>query len=141
MGYDTHIAERGATLSGGQKQRIAIARAILRNTPILILDEPTSGLDAASERLVIEALERAAFKRTTLVITHRLASIRFADRIIVMERGRIVEEGTHSELLLRNGKYAHFCSLQLGTFHSEENPESCQAIGHGQTMTTRNDLQ
>lgn len=116
QGYDTPIAERGATLSGGQKQRIAIARAILRNAPILILDEPTSGLDAESERLVIEALERAASKRTTLVIAHRLASIRFADRILVMERGRIVEEGTHDELLSRKGKYAHFCSLQIGTF-------------------------
>jgi subfamily B ATP-binding cassette protein MsbA len=118
QGYDTPIAERGATLSGGQKQRIAIARAILRNAPILILDEPTSGLDAESERLVIEALERAASKRTTLVIAHRLASIRFADRIVVMERGRIVEEGTHHSLLERNGKYAHFYSLQAGTFAS-----------------------
>jgi subfamily B ATP-binding cassette protein MsbA len=118
--YDTPIAERGATLSGGQKQRIAIARAILRNAPILILDEPTSGLDAASERLVIEALERAASKRTTLVIAHRVASVRFADRIIVMERGRIVEEGTHRQLLARNGKYAHLYSLQIGTFSPAE---------------------
>ena len=120
QGYDTPIAERGATLSGGQKQRIAIARAILRNAPILILDEPTSGLDAASERLVIEALERAASKRTTLVIAHRLASVRFADRIVVMERGRIVEEGTHRDLLARKGKYAHFYSLQVGTFPCAE---------------------
>ncbi len=120
QGYDTSIAERGATLSGGQKQRIAIARAVLRNAPILILDEPTSGLDAASERLVIEALERAADKRTTLVIAHRLASIRFADRIVVMERGRIVEEGTHRVLLARNGKYAHLYSLQVGVFPSTE---------------------
>ena len=120
QGYDTPIAERGATLSGGQKQRIAIARAILRNAPILILDEPTSGLDAASERLVIEALERAAAKRTSLVIAHRLASIRFANRIVVMERGRIVEEGTHRELLARNGRYAHLYSLQVGAFPSAE---------------------
>jgi subfamily B ATP-binding cassette protein MsbA len=118
QGYDMPIAERGATLSGGQKQRIAIARAILRNAPILILDEPTSGLDAQSEQLVIEALERAASKRTTLVIAHRLASIRFADRIVVMERGRIVEEGTHRALLARNGKYAHFYALQAGSFPS-----------------------
>jgi len=115
QGYDTPIAERGATLSGGQKQRIAIARAILRNAPILILDEPTSGLDAASEQLVIEALGRAASKRTTLVIAHRLASIRFANRIVVMERGQIVEEGSHRELLERNGRYAHLYSLQVGT--------------------------
>jgi subfamily B ATP-binding cassette protein MsbA len=120
QGYDTPIAERGATLSGGQKQRIAIARAILRNAPILILDEPTSSLDAASESLVIEALERAASRRTTLVIAHRLVAVRFADRIVVMERGRIVEEGTHRELLARNGKYAHFYSLQVGTFPSAE---------------------
>src|ERR1700687_2803185 len=118
QGYDTPIAERGATLSGGQKQRIAIARAILRNAPILILDEPTSGLDAASERLVIEALERAGGKRTTLVIAHRLASIGFANRIVVMERGRIVEEGTHRDLLARNGRYAHLYSLQVGAFPS-----------------------
>jgi subfamily B ATP-binding cassette protein MsbA len=118
QGYDTRIAERGATLSGGQKQRVAIARAILRNAPILILDEPTSGLDAESERLVIEALERAASKRTTLIIAHRLASIRFADRIVVMEGGRIVEEGTHHALLARNGKYARFCALQAGTLPS-----------------------
>jgi subfamily B ATP-binding cassette protein MsbA len=120
QGYDTPIAERGATLSGGQKQRIAIARAILRNAPILILDEPTSSLDAASESLVIEALERAASRRTTLVIAHRLVAVRFADRIVVMERGRIVEEGTHRELLARNGKYAHFYSLQVDTFPSAE---------------------
>jgi ABC-type multidrug transport system ATPase subunit len=98
----------------GQKQRIAIGRAILRNAPILILDEPTSGLDAASELLVVEALERAARKRTTLVIAHRLAPIRFANRIIVMGRGRIIEEGTHGELLARRGKYAHLYSLQVG---------------------------
>lgn len=120
QGYGTAIAERGATLSGGQKQRIAIARAMLRNAPILILDEPTSGLDVASERLVIAALERAASKRTTLVIAHRLASIRFADRIVVMERGRIVEEGTHHELLARNGEYAHFYALQVASLPSTE---------------------
>lgn len=120
QGYDTPIAERGNTLSGGQKQRIAIARAILRDAPVLILDEPTSGLDAASERLVMEALERAARKRTTLIIAHRLASIRFASRIVVMERGRIVETGTHRELLARNGKYAHLHSLQVSTLLTAE---------------------
>ena len=87
-GYDTIVAERGSTLSGGQKQRIAIARAILRDTPILILDEPTSGLDAATERTVVEALERAAQGRTTLTIAHRLTTVRFATRIIVLEEGR-----------------------------------------------------
>jgi len=106
-GYSSMVSERGTTLSGGQKQRIAIARAILRDSPILILDEPTSGLDAASERTVMEAIQRVARGRTTLIITHRLATVRFADRIVVLERGRIVEQGTHTALLERSGPYAH----------------------------------
>jgi len=113
-GYETLVAEGGTTLSGGQKQRIAIARAILRGSPILILDEPTSGLDADSERTVIDALERAARGRTTLLIAHRLTTVRLADRIIVLDKGRIVEEGPHQELLASKGKYAHLYSLQLG---------------------------
>ena len=113
-GYDTVVAERGSTLSGGQKQRIAIARAILRDAPILILDEPTSGLDAASEQTVLAALQVAAAGRTTLTIAHRLQTVRFADRIVVLERGRIVEAGAHAELLRRRGIYAALCELQLG---------------------------
>ena len=114
-GYEALVAERGSSLSGGQKQRIAIARAILRDAPILVLDEPTSGLDAAAEQTVIDALERAAAGRTTLIIAHRLTTVRLADRIIVLERGRIVEEGTHLELLAREGRYAHFYHLQMAT--------------------------
>lgn len=111
-GYETVVAERGSTLSGGEKQRIAIARAILRDAPILILDEPTSSLDAASERLVIDALERAAVGRTTLIIAHRLTTVRLATRIVVMEQGRIAEEGSRLELLTRNGRYSHLYRLQ-----------------------------
>ena len=112
-GYDTLVAERGSSLSGGEKQRIAIARAVLRDTPILILDEPTSSLDAASERLVIDALERAAAGRTTLIIAHRLTTVRLADRVVVLEKGHVVEEGSRQELLARNGKYSHLYHLQL----------------------------
>ena len=112
-GYDTLVAERGSTLSGGEKQRIAIARAVLRDAPILILDEPTSSLDAASERLVIDALERAAAGRTTLIIAHRLSTVRLADRVVVLEHGHVAEEGSREELLARKGKYAQLYHLQL----------------------------
>jgi len=107
-GYASRVSERGNTLSGGQKQRIAIARAILRNAPILILDEPTGSLDVFSEKAVMEAIQRVTAGRTTLIIAHRLATVRFADRIIVLDRGRAVEDGTHADLLLKNGAYAKF---------------------------------
>jgi ATP-binding cassette subfamily B protein len=114
-GYGTPIGERGVTLSGGQRQRLAIGRAILKDAPILLLDEATSALDAASERAVQEALDRLMRGRTTLVIAHRLATVRSADRILVMDAGRIVEEGTHDVLLARGGLYARLSRLQFTT--------------------------
>lgn len=114
-GYQTQVGERGVTLSGGQRQRVAIARAILRDAPILLLDEATSALDAESETLVQKALETLMEGRTTLVIAHRLATIRKADRILVMDRGRIVEEGSHQSLSTRkDGVYARLAELQFG---------------------------
>src|SRR5262245_43429380 len=110
--YETRVSERATTLSGGQKQRVAIARAMLRNAPVLILDEPTSGLDAAAERTVIDSLAVAVAGRTTLIIAHRLTSVRIADRIVVLDAGRIVELGTHAELIARNGHYAGLYRLQ-----------------------------
>jgi subfamily B ATP-binding cassette protein MsbA len=115
QGYDTVVGERGATLSGGQRQRIAIARAIIRDTPILILDEPTSGLDAGSEKLVFEALDRLMAKRTSIVIAHRLATIRNADVIFVISDGAVVETGRHDELVEKGGLYAELCRLQFAT--------------------------
>ena len=112
-GYETMVGERGATLSGGQRQRIGIARAIIRDAPILVLDEPTSGLDAASEALVFDALQRLMAGRTCIVITHRLATIQNADVIFVLKNGMIIERGTHKELLARGGLYLELYSTQF----------------------------
>lgn len=105
QGYDTLVGERGATLSGGQRQRIAIARAAIRQAPILILDEPTTGLDKGNEKAVIAALRRLAENRTTFLITHDLDFARSADMIVYLEYGRVVEQGSHGELMQKNGRY------------------------------------
>jgi ABC-type multidrug transport system fused ATPase/permease subunit len=114
QGYDTPLGEGGARLSGGQRQRIAIARAMLRDAPVLLLDEATSALDAEAEERVIEALERLMAGRTTIVIAHRLATVRRAHRICVMEDGRVVEAGTHDILVAKGGLYARLAALQFG---------------------------
>jgi ATP-binding cassette subfamily B protein len=111
--FDTTVGERGVTLSGGERQRIAIARAVLREAPLLLLDEATSALDAESENLVKDALVRLMQGRTTLVIAHRLATVLSCDRILVMEAGRIVEEGTHEKLVVAGGLYARLARLQF----------------------------
>ena len=111
--YNSMLGERGITLSGGQRQRLAIARAILRNAPVLLLDEATSALDAESEALIQEALEGLTKGRTTLVIAHRLATVRNADRIIVLENGKIVGQGTHAQLMKKSPLYARLAKLQF----------------------------
>ena len=112
QGYQTNIGDRGQRLSGGQRQRLSIARAVLKNPPVLILDEATSALDTESERLVQDALTRLMLNRTSLVIAHRLSTIRNADEIIVLRDGEIAERGTHRELMERGGIYSHLCSMQ-----------------------------
>jgi subfamily B ATP-binding cassette protein MsbA len=120
-GYDTVVGERGETLSGGQRQRITIARAIIRDTPILLLDEPSSGLDAESEELVFDALARLMEGKTSVVIAHRLATVMRADRIFAIENGAIVESGTHAELLARGGLYSRLYEIQFKG--QEQTPE------------------
>jgi subfamily B ATP-binding cassette protein MsbA len=122
QGYETRVGERGVKLSGGQRQRIAIARAILKDPTVLLLDEATSSLDNESERLIEDAMERLLEGRTTLIIAHRLSTVQRADRLIVLDRGRIVEEGTHASLLAQRGLYARLYSRQFREDEIMESP-------------------
>jgi len=126
-GYDTPIAEAGATLSGGERQRLGIARALLKDAPILILDEPTSSLDAISEEVVFDALRRLRDGRTTLVIAHRLSTIRDASRILVLHEGRLIAQGTHDELIASNELYRRMCA-RLSVGRSLDEPESVDEL-------------
>ncbi|HMH44249.1 MAG TPA: ATP-binding cassette domain-containing protein, partial [Pyrinomonadaceae bacterium] len=126
-GYETMIGERGVTLSGGQRQRITIARAIIRDSPILILDEPSAGLDAESEKLVFDALDKLMEGKTSIVIAHRLATVRRADVIFVIDDGRVVEQGTHDELLETGGLYSRLYELQFRG-EEEESPRELVTV-------------
>jgi ATP-binding cassette subfamily B protein len=130
-GYDTPVGERGLQLSGGQRQRVSIARALLKNAPILVLDEATSHLDAVSEAEVRQALDRLSRGRTTLVIAHRLSTIREADQIVVLDDGAVAERGTHAELLALDSLYSHLIASQLGAgrVHSNEAAGGTLRIG------------
>jgi subfamily B ATP-binding cassette protein MsbA len=115
MGYETPVGERGAALSGGQRQRIGIARVMVRDSPVLLLDEPTAALDSESERLVIDALEKLMKGKTVIAIAHRLTTIRDANQILVISNGVVAEDGTHAELLQKNGIYAELYRTQFDT--------------------------
>ena len=130
-GLDTPVGEAGSRLSGGQKQRISIARALLKDAPILILDEATSALDAENEHRIKMALARLMKGRTTFIVAHRLSTIEYATKIVAMQAGEIAEVGTHAELLQKNGVYAHLCKLQgIGNLENHEQTSSSFGVGH-----------
>jgi ATP-binding cassette subfamily B multidrug efflux pump len=128
VGYDARVGERGVKLSGGQRQRIAIARVILKGAPILVLDEATSALDSESEAVIQEQLEGLMAGRTVVAVAHRLSTIARMDRLVVLEQGRIVEQGTHAALLARGGAYARMRALQSGGFL--DNPREAGRLGY-----------
>ena len=124
--YDTPLNERGAKLSGGERQRVAVARAFLRNAPMLILDEPTSSIDSKTEIVILDALERLMAGRTTFLVAHRLSTLRNVSRILVLDRGRIVEQGTHEQLLALGGRYRHLHDVQTGKVRREPTTPSLE---------------
>jgi ATP-binding cassette, subfamily B, bacterial len=127
-GFDTYLGEKGVRLSGGQRQRLAIARAILKDPPLLLLDEATSSLDAESERVVQQALDRLMADRSTLVIAHRLATVLKADRILVIDQGRLIESGRHADLVAAGGLYAHLAALQFDQAAALGDTETAAAV-------------
>ncbi|MGR9015073.1 MAG: ATP-binding cassette domain-containing protein, partial [Gammaproteobacteria bacterium] len=135
QGLDTEIGENGVKLSGGQRQRLALARALLKDAPLLILDEATSALDTESERYIQAALQKVMSNRTTLVIAHRLSTIESADVILVMDHGRIVERGSHRELIAKNGVYARLHSMQF-----KEHPDQVNILSPTQQLVNTNEL-
>jgi subfamily B ATP-binding cassette protein MsbA len=138
-GMDTVIGDRGVLISGGQRQRIAIARALLKDSPILILDEATSALDTESERIIQDALEKLMVGRTTLVIAHRLSTIEGADKIIVMHEGKIIEQGNHTDLLARGGHYAALYNMQFNDNSADDTDNIDDTDFNAVVSTTAND--
>jgi subfamily B ATP-binding cassette protein MsbA len=138
-GMDTVIGDRGVLISGGQRQRIAIARALLKDSPILILDEATSALDTESERIIQDALEKLMVGRTTLVIAHRLSTIEGADKIIVMHEGKIIEQGNHTDLLARGGHYAALYNMQFNEPNSTDDTDNADNTDFSAIVSTAND--